>query len=349
MPNLKYNKLFNPTIMQDFRSNDEDDPAEQSRGGDRRDGKLYFYTDNIVLAINVALATQRPLLIEGPSGSGKSSLALNVARVLKRRYYDFVVTSRTKSQDILWKFDAVKRLRDAQIHSQSATIHNEHATLSEKNYIDPSVLWWAYNAKVAKTYGLSDSERGDICNYPIGGFNQDEFEASVILIDEIDKADPDFANNLLVALGSREFRISETGEVITYDKSIESPLVLITTNKERLLPPAFLRRCVLLRIGYRGKADLVRIAIQSEHHLDENDPEYEALRVKYGEIYEQLTEIKQALPHENFNGVSIAEFLDVVRAYNKLIVGFTDDEQRQVLNMIIDIILKNRPQEKMEY
>ena len=109
---MTYSKLFDPKDHEDLRSDEE---RQRSITGDRRDGKIYMYdvAGEIVLAVNIALATGRPLLLSGPSGGGKSSLAQHVARILGRRYYEFVVTARTQAQDLTWRFDAVRRLADA--------------------------------------------------------------------------------------------------------------------------------------------------------------------------------------------------------------------------------------------
>ncbi|HKB09422.1 MAG TPA: AAA family ATPase, partial [Vicinamibacterales bacterium] len=110
--------------------------------GDRRDGRVYVADERIRAATRVALATRRPLLLRGPAGSGKSSLAPFMARVLGRRFYTFTVTARTQARDLLWQFDALRRLSDAQVRragddSPSRVDHIEH-------YIEPGPLWWAF-------------------------------------------------------------------------------------------------------------------------------------------------------------------------------------------------------------
>ncbi len=113
-------------------------------GPDRRDGETYVYHHpDIQLAVNVALITGRPLLIEGPSGCGKSTLAFNVALSLKRRYYEFVVTNRSEAQDLLWSIDNIRRLNDANVQSLQ----------SMQAYIEPGVLWWAMDTSSAQQRG----------------------------------------------------------------------------------------------------------------------------------------------------------------------------------------------------
>jgi MoxR-like ATPase len=120
-------------------------PSESvSVGGDRRDGLVYVYNDKIELAVNVALATRRPMLLRGPSGSGKSSLARNIARRLGWWYYEQVITSRTQARDLQWSFDTLRRLSDAQAN-QLETVTN--------SYIEPGVLWWAFDPVNAERRG----------------------------------------------------------------------------------------------------------------------------------------------------------------------------------------------------
>src|SRR4051812_2158239 len=107
---MDYKRIFKPAEVVSFA------PTGAKPGGvaDQREGSVYVYSEEIILAVNVALATRRPLLVRGPSGSGKSSLARNVANILKYRYYEVVVSSRTQARDLLWEVDLLRRLHDAQ-------------------------------------------------------------------------------------------------------------------------------------------------------------------------------------------------------------------------------------------
>src|SRR4051795_13478045 len=127
---MSYTKRFAPKGVERF------DTRKRRGVGDRRDGLDYVYrgAENIVLTVNVALATGRPILVRGPSGSGKSSLAYNVARALKYRYYEQVITARTAAGALLWRFDVVRRLGDA----QATRLASDPST-----YIEPGVLWRA--------------------------------------------------------------------------------------------------------------------------------------------------------------------------------------------------------------
>src|SRR4051812_31436010 len=130
-------RKFDPARVASGR---DQDPSRAGYGDLRHSGH-YVYPPRAVLAVNVALVTQRPLLVRGPTGCGKSSLAREVARVLGWRLYERVITSRTEARDLLWRFDAVKRLSDA--HAKDAK--------AEGAYLNPGLLWWAMSHKTAAT------------------------------------------------------------------------------------------------------------------------------------------------------------------------------------------------------
>ncbi len=335
--NYEYHKLFNPVShVQDFREPvpaavgpDEPPPRPALKPGDQRDGRLYLYTEDIILAVNVALATGRPLLVSGPSGGGKSSLAFNVARVLQRRYYEFVVTSRTQAQDLLWSFDAVRRLADAtteRLHRATGAEPAAPATGTESaepaasddpfetyyRYIEPRELWWIFDCESA-------ARRGRRAGPPAGAAARDPAEdrfapssaqSAVLLIDEIDKADPDVPNNLLVALGSLEFDVTDIETRVQFQGDAtrwqERPLVIITTNRERPLPKPFLRRCVVLDIE-EPKADRL-LEIAGSTFGDAEDDLYERV----------LAALQNQQQAAGSGSISIAEYLDTVRAATEL-------------------------------
>jgi MoxR-like ATPase len=269
------------------------DAHQHSIRGDRRDG-IYVSTDKIDLAVSVALATGRPLLLRGATGSGKSSLAM--AEAVKRgwRYYEQTITSRTQARELLWEVDQLARLQDAK-SGEAAGV---------RKYVRPGILWWAINRDSARGYA-PDAKDPNIHRDADG--NPVDHERAVVLLDEIDKADPDVPNNLLVPLGSYRFQIEETVEPIQLEHR-EPPLIIITSNGERELPPAFLRRCVEYEIQPADGTRLVDIAWK--HFPDETRASLEAM----------LAAVVAARP-EKWSGSKLpspAELIDCVNAIRRL-------------------------------
>ena len=201
--------------------------------------KSFVATDDLKVAVNAAVTLQRPLLIKGEPGTGKTVLAQEVATALGKNLISWHVKSTTKAQQGLYEYDAVSRLRDSQLGD--ARVHDIG------NYIIRGKLWDAFEAD----------------------------EAPVLLIDEIDKADIEFPNDLLLELDRMEFFVYETRQTI---KARNRPVIIITSNNEKELPDAFLRRCFFHYIKFPDKPTMEAIVATHFPDLKKNLVE-EALRL----------------------------------------------------------------------
>ncbi|MEM7544704.1 MAG: MoxR family ATPase [Pseudomonadota bacterium] len=187
----------------------------------RFDGtKDYVATDDLTVAVNAAIQLQRPLLVKGEPGTGKTELANQIADALGLRLIEWSIKSTTRAQQGLYEYDAVSRLRDSQL--------GDERVADVANYIKRGKLWEAFTAD----------------------------DRVVLLIDEIDKADIEFPNDLLQEIDRMEFFVYETGETI---KAKQRPIVIITSNNEKELPDAFLRRCFFHYIRFPEEETMQQI------------------------------------------------------------------------------------------
>lgn len=272
-----------------------DDGAVVFRSGDRP-GDIYVYRPDVILALNVALATRRPLLISGEPGSGKSTLAQNAAAVLGWRYYKHMITSRTQGSELLWTFDTLQRLNDANSKTKEVRV--------DQSYVEPGTLWWAFDPQTARQRGQTALNAGNQAQDPWRGEPRD---AAIVLLDEIDKADPDVPNDLLEAFDLRTFTVRETRDRI--QAPVERQVLLIlTTNGERELPPAFMRRCVTLVLGLKPEEE-VDWLVQIARHRDDTVEETLAR-----EIAVEVARLRESARGEALRPPGTAEYLDALQA-----------------------------------
>jgi MoxR-like ATPase len=311
MKPLSYKRTLDP-------ANQEPAVAEQRAPGvavDRRDGQGYVYTEEIVLSVNVAIATGRPLLVFGPPGSGKSSLAASVANLLQWSYYEQVITSRTQARDLQWGFDTLRRLNDAELGrlrlvTDEQTNAQQYDPVELAPYIEPGIIWWAFDPASAERRGMREGERPPILAKPPGQ-KRGELRA-VVLLDEIDKADPDVPNDLLVPIGSLQFKVDEIGTVVRCEDRTRPPLLIITSNNERSLPNAFLRRCLTLRLQAPGRDRLLAIA-RKRFGEKVDHMELQELDDLYGKIAAAMDARPKDIPARQ-DPPSTAEYLDAITA-----------------------------------
>ncbi|MBU2993631.1 MoxR family ATPase [Octadecabacter sp. 1_MG-2023] len=208
--------------------------------------ETYVATDDLTVAVNAAVTLERPLLVKGEPGTGKTELARQVSAALGLPMIEWHIKSTTKAQQGLYEYDAVSRLRDSQLGDDKVN--------DVSNYIKKGKLWQAFQTE------------GRV----------------VLLIDEIDKADIEFPNDLLQELDRMEFHVYETGETVT---ATQRPIIIITSNNEKELPDAFLRRCFFHYIQFPDMDTMRKIV--EVHHPGIKDALLTAALTQFYEIREQ--------------------------------------------------------------
>ena len=266
---------------------------------------VHVFDDDSRMAIKSALAAGRPLLVRGEPGVGKTQLAAAAAKVLARPLVSYVVNARTEASDLLWHFDAVRRLADAQLCGGLGLDAAEvEARLDLARYVTPGPLWWGFdwgNASERLAATSREPRRVETGADPANG--------RVVLIDEIDKADSDVPNGLLEALGAGAFDTHDGSRV---EMGEPPPLVVVTTNEERLLPDAFIRRCLVLKLSLPEGRDQLKsyLLARSKAHFGDLDA------ALHDEAADLLIEDRAKVRTPPRPG--LAEFLDLLRAVKRL-------------------------------
>jgi MoxR-like ATPase len=274
---LKYRRIFAPETV---------DVRGAMDASERDDFSVYVFDDEtLILAVNVAIATRRCLLVFGPPGSGKSTLAANVARILGVPYFAQTITSRVQAQDLLWQTDFVRRLNDAQVHQLKP----------DEQYREIGVLWRAFLEGRPKDGAEGSMQAPD---HPR--------TSCVVLLDEIDKAEADVTDGLLVPLDTRSFRGPDGEDVHVQG---DDPLIVMTSNNERELSKPFLRRCIVVTLRAPTMYHLIKVAAAKLGPHDEDL--YEAV----AELFVQARAKAQAASTHVPN---TAEFLDAVRSCREM-------------------------------
>ena len=310
-----------------------DHPVELTSRADGRPKSVHVFDTDSIDALNAALAADRPLLVRGEPGTGKSQLARAAAQVSKRAFCSAVIDARTESRDLLYTLDAVARLADAQVDDAR---RGPDGRLLLDPYLAPGPLWWAFQWKEAKTQSEASSTQSP--RAPAGW--QPE-QGVVVLLDEIDKADVTVPNGLLEALGQGRFMVPG-GREIRRPPSEESrpPLVIVTTNEERALPDAFLRRCLVLHLALpTARQDLLdRLVEWGGAHFPECHGQVLLLAA------EMLADDRAQLQDQGLAAPGGAEYVDLLRTALRLAADpstpglkATDPLERQ-----IELLERNR-------
>ncbi|MCY2966248.1 MAG: AAA family ATPase [Planctomycetota bacterium] len=285
------------------------------------------------------------MLVRGEPGVGKTQLAEGAAAALQRPLLTTVVDSRTESRDLLYAFDSVRRLAEAQLcaalpKATDAEVRRLRRGIDHRRFLSPGPLWWAFDWDSAQVQARRS--RTSCVTTPT---DWQVSQGTVLLIDEIDKAETDVPNGLLEALGSRRFTPPNWQTAVELQG--EPPLVVITTNEERTLPDPFLRRCIVLNLELPGSFDeegrneTLRkwLVARAEVHFARSG----SSRKVFDKAAELLLKDRHAALREQWTPLpGQAEYLDLVRAVVELDPGRPDDQLQRLESISEYVIRKHR-------
>ena len=309
-----------------------------------------------IWAVKAALASGRPLLLRGEPGIGKSQLARAAACQLGVPFLPFVVDERSERDELFFTFDAVARLAQAQVSAvvaQTDRGNDWQKALAEENFFRPGVMWksfhWQDAQKQAERFTKNARQTDSRSSFPDWKPSTDARCGPVVLIDEIDKADPSVPNGLLECLGNQGFQIPQLGKTITLAKGNKPPLVIITTHEDRELPAAFLRRCLVLQMEFPEEHEAAKTFLIEERARVFWKEEQVSNTVCHTVVNLLLDERKNAKQV----GVTIpgaAEYLDILRVLVNLCKAEDpverDTIQLDALTKISDFALKKNREER---
>lgn len=298
---------------------------------------FHVFEKKDIEAINSALAAGRPLLLRGEPGAGKSQLAKAAAKALGRAFVSTVVDARSEASDLMWTFDAVRRLADAQaMGAERIALRKEgkEDPLDTARYLEPGPLWWAFDWQEAK--GQADLAHSTEPPHPDDCSPE---HGVVVLLDEIDKADGSVPNGLLGCLGDGRFSVPGGGTVCRGE--IE-PLVVITTNEERSLPDAFLRRCLVHQLELpTDRQELFEwlMARGRAHFADLHDD-------VLSEAAEQTMKDRREIQRKRLAAPGCAEYLDLLRILQRR--GRDKEHRIELLKVVKGFVLDKHPKHRRE-
>ncbi len=300
---------------------------------------VHLFGERDAWAIKAAVAAGRPLLVRGKPGVGKSQLARAAAEASGRLFLSEVVHSRSEPEDLKWHFDAVARLGEAQALGALGG-RDAGRVLHPRRFLSPGPLWWAFDHKSA-----SDQNNG--CYHRIKPPWREGWtpaDGVVLLIDEIDKAEADLPNGLLEVLGNGGFSVPYRDDPICHHAETP-PLVIVTTNEERELPGAFVRRCLVLRLELPKEKDAFVALLKErggQHHPNISD----TLRcVVAARLWEDRGDAREA----GLTPPGQAEYLDILRALEAMTEDASGSArvaaQLDLFEHIADFALQKTPDE----
>lgn len=322
---------------------------------------VHRFTPESLWALDTAILTGRPLLIRGEPGIGKSQIARAAATVLNVPLITHVVDERTERDDLLYHYDAVARLAQAQVSSlaaqskpperdnqaeQQKQVEPWREALQEQNFFRPGVLWWALDWKDALDQARRFTKYCRPCNAPGEPTHLSEDSTSpcgpVVLIDEIDKADPAVPNGLLESLGSDGFRSSQLDRTVRVPEGGKRPLIILTTNEERELPAAFLRRCLVITVQFPDGIEAARKFLINDRARVWYDQQQISDRI-CEKVAERVLQERESVIRQRTAGVAkpgASEFLDLIHALVKWAENKRPDAREAVQEEALEIIWK---------